>query len=483
GDFLVSDTASLSVSRINVGNYGTGVLNIQNGGTASSLFAFLGREAGSTGTVTVDGPGSTFAVDVVDQTSGGIGSLFVGDFGNGTLNILNGGTVSSGSATVARLPSSTGTVTVDGAGSNWNIRRTLGVGVGGAGILNITNGGTVTNSGAGVGANGTVTVDGIGSVWDNRAGGIDLRRGALNILNGGRILSSNASLGTGGVVTVDGTGSTWINDTFLFLGAGDDTNGTLNISDGGAVTTGNVSVGAVGSRSGSGSITVDGTGSTLSSSGITVENNGSLDIKNEGTVNLADHLRVRGSVNMSNGIVNAFHLENFGQLKGTGIINADVFNEGLVGPGQSPGVLNINGDFSQTVDGTLSIELGGLFSGAEYDVLNVSGNATLAGILDVDLFDLGSGLFTPSLGSTFDILTAETLFGEFDILTLATLGNGLDWELNYLVDEFGTTDVLRLSVVSAVPVPAAVWLFGSGLFALMGVAKRKAINSPCMGAS
>ena len=59
-------------------------------------------------------------------------------------------------------------------------------------------------------------------------------------------------------------------------------------------------------------------------------------------------------------------------------------------------------------------------------------------------------------------------------MTLAALGMGLDWQLQALTDVFGTTDVVRLSVVSSpVPVPAAVWLFGSGLFVLIGISRRK----------
>ncbi|VAW65853.1 hypothetical protein MNBD_GAMMA11-3437, partial [hydrothermal vent metagenome] len=57
--------------------------------------------------------------------------------------------------------------------------------------------------------------------------------------------------------------------------------------------------------------------------------------------------------------------------------------------------------------------------------------------------------------------------------TLAVLGEGLDWQLNYLIDFQGTTDIVQLSVVSAVPLPTAVWLFSSGLFGLIGIARRK----------
>jgi hypothetical protein len=111
-------------------------------------------------------------------------------------------------------------------------------------------------------------------------------------------------------------------------------------------------------------------------------------------------------------------------------------------------------------------------AGSEYDLLDVSGTATLDGTLDVSLFDLGSGLFTPHLGDSFDILTADLIQGSFGSLTLAALDPGLTWDIGYLTDAIGSTDVVRLSVVNAVPIPPAVWLFGSGLLGLVFVARR-----------
>ena len=43
----------------------------------------------------------------------------------------------------------------------------------------------------------------------------------------------------------------------------------------------------------------------------------------------------------------------------------------------------------------------------------------------------------------------------------------------YLTHAIGTTDAVRLSVVSAVPVPNAVWLFGSGLLGLVSIFGRQ----------
>ena len=163
-----------------------------------------------------------------------------------------------------------------------------------------------------------------------------------------------------------------------------------------------------------------------------------------------------------------------GNLSGTGTFIGDVLigSNATVNPGNSPGIMTIDGNFNSI--GTLAIEIGGLVAGTEYDVLNVSGTATLAGMLDVSLFDLGGGLFTPSLGDSFDILVAETIVGEFDLFSMAILGTGLDWDVSYLLDNIGT-DIVRLSVVdtSVVPVPPAVWLFGTALVGLIGFSKRR----------
>ncbi len=162
-----------------------------------------------------------------------------------------------------------------------------------------------------------------------------------------------------------------------------------------------------------------------------------------------------------------------GALSGNGQINSIgvVANAGTVAPGDSPGKLTIIGDYSQSAGGILDAEIAGLVAGTEYDWLDISGVASLGGTLKVSLFDTGGGLFAPSLGNTFDILSATDITGIFDTLILAPLGSGLNWDVNYILDP-SNTDYVRLSVVSAVSVPPAVWLFGSGLLGLVGVARR-----------
>ena len=86
--------------------------------------------------MTVDGTGSTWTNS---------GSLYVGNCGNGTLNITGGGAVSNTNGYIGYNSGSTGTVTVAGTGSTWTNSGDLDVGNYGSGTLNITGGGAVSN--------------------------------------------------------------------------------------------------------------------------------------------------------------------------------------------------------------------------------------------------------------------------------------------------------------------------------------------------
>jgi len=54
-------------------------------------------------------------------------------------------------------------------------------------------------------------------------------------------------------------------------------------------------------------------------------------------------------------------------LSGSGTVIGDVIVQSKVSPGNSPGVLNIQGDFSQEASGVTWIELGGTGPGTGYD--------------------------------------------------------------------------------------------------------------------
>ena len=87
-----TNTGALTIG----GGSGNGTLNVLSGGSVSNTIGYIGYGPGSTNTVTVDGAGGL-------STSTNSGILYVG-YGNGgrctaTLNITNGGSVSAGSAT------------------------------------------------------------------------------------------------------------------------------------------------------------------------------------------------------------------------------------------------------------------------------------------------------------------------------------------------------------------------------------------------
>ncbi|MEW6158034.1 MAG: hypothetical protein AB1813_11415, partial [Verrucomicrobiota bacterium] len=102
-----------------------------------------------------------------------------------------------------------------------------------------------------------------------------------------------------------------------------------------------------------------------------------------------------------------------------------IINHGVLSPGNSPGIINHTGDFTQS--GTMQIEIGGLTPGPGtptdngYDQLNVSGMLTLGGTLEIRLIND----FVPELGDTFEFITAGSISGDFDNFTGMDLGDGL----------------------------------------------------------
>lgn len=127
-----------------------------------------------------------------------------------------------------------------------------------------------------------------------------------------------------------------------------------------------------------------------------------------------------------------------GILQGVGQVAGPLLNEsGIISPGMSPGSLAATGGLTQGPQGVLHIELGGLTPVSEYDVLNVTGDATLDGILTVELI----GMYDPPVGTTFDILvtTAGTVSGQFASIEPLVLATGRAVDATYLPDRVRLT--------------------------------------------
>jgi len=464
GSYALSGNGSLSAKYEYLGNRSAGIFT-QSGGTNVTQTLSLGYYAGSSGSYTLSsGSLSVSHYEYIGYDGNGWNEEYNDYGGNGTF-IQTGGTHS---ASYLQLGQSTGDVSsgdyVLSGGSlsviNEEIRRgdftqtggthsvtgTLSVGTrsGSSGSYTLGSGslsardeyigavngtGTFTQTGGTHSVTNTLTLNGYG----NFLGSYTLSGGSLSVFNE-FIRGTGAFTQTGGTHTVNGI-------MYLINGLTPYSTGSYSLVGGVLTVSNGIQNGGLSDPPAQGLFYVGG-GTTVTVGG-------------DGFVNLA-------------------------RLQGSGTIVGNLASGGTVSPGASPGILTVSGDYIQSSagrSGILDIEIGGLLAGTEYDVLNITGTATLNGTLKVSLIDLGGGPFSPQLGDSFDILTAEMLSGQFTSLSFAYAPlfdpNHIAWRIDYLIDAIGTTDVVRLSVVEAVPIPATMWLFGSGLLGLLGVARRR----------
>ncbi|MBX3651318.1 MAG: filamentous hemagglutinin N-terminal domain-containing protein [Burkholderiales bacterium] len=173
------------------------------------------------------------------------------------------------------------------------------------------------------------------------------------------------------------------------------------------------------------------TGGTLSGTGA-INNAGTLTKANAGTSSFSGGFTNSGTVNVNAGTLDlaggytdaggalvmgggditapvAGLTLNTGTLGGSGTVTGNVIHNGTLNVGSSPGTMTIAGDLTLGAGSTLNIELGGTTQGVNYDLLQVTGAATLDGTLNVSLF----GGFTGADGDLFDFMTYASRTGDF----------------------------------------------------------------------
>jgi T5SS/PEP-CTERM-associated repeat protein len=141
-----------SASDLYVGFSGKGTLSVSSGGKVTSNKAAIGYHNTSNGKATISGPGSIWI------TSGFV--FDVGTDGTGTLEILNGGTLSTNTnAIVGFLSNGNGAVEIAGTGSTWTNTGVVTIGQSGTGKLTVKGGGSLnTTSDLIVGSSGTLNI-------------------------------------------------------------------------------------------------------------------------------------------------------------------------------------------------------------------------------------------------------------------------------------------------------------------------------------
>lgn len=434
-----------------VGAWGTGTLDILSGSEVYALDAYIGgmpievlnleqsqydpdQIPTGTGVVNVDGPGSALHITAWD-------SLFVGYYGDGTLNVTNGGSVDSDVAGIGAMPGSTGSATIDGVysgegdlPSEWHNMGPMYVGGEGAGSMTVSNG-------------GRVTVDGPFSI------------GGYNHIDFGPEMPF---VPTGpGDVTVTGTGSLLEAGTMFSVGYNGD--GTLRVEDGGHVASTGPNgsyIGVFAEGTGAGSATVTGNGSQwtevgrlyvgLNGQGDLLVDDGGQMFSNEGFIGyypgstgavevtglysnweVAQNLYVGGGVEGAGG-TGTLMVNNGGDVLvggeliiwDTGTVGGDgtisvaeattVHNYGTIAPGNGGiGTLDIYGNVVFHEGSTYAVEIAND---------NTSDRLQVGGGVDIE----GGTVQVSSQGTIigehdYEIINAYFVTGEFDILNTALL--------------------------------------------------------------
>jgi len=258
------------------------------------------------------------------------------------------------------------------------------------GILNLLEGSTLSVALWNV-TNGVVDVS-------SNVSGVNLltvNGGEFNLLPGGSLTAAQWNV-NGGIVGV----SAQANVTAFNLSGG-----TFNVLSGGSFLSSQVNVNG-------GDFNVLPGGNFVASSASI--QNGIFNVYEDGTAQVNGSVTVLqdGAV-VVNGSLSAqqFTLAPGALLAGSGMLTGNVLNSGIVAPGNSPGTLTINGNFTQTSSGALVIEVA---SADVYDQLIVSGLASLGGSLIVTPYEG----YAFQYGQSFAFLQAGAIAGTFDNIAL-----------------------------------------------------------------
>ncbi len=385
-DTVTAPSVSWSGGRLE----GTGVLNIADGGQ-----------------LRMEGPASKALMSSTINN-------------HGTITWSGGGMASGFGAVLNNLAGATFDIASDGTWGN----------LGGTGGSTINNSGTLVKS-AGPGTTALTTVL-------NNSGVLEVRTGTLWLVQ--QFPSFSASTAT----LNDGT--YLITGTFRFPSANIVTNAASIVLNGPAskiVDGSNVD----GLRNFAANA-VDGTFTLRSGRALTTpaafDNAGDVSVTSGSSFHVGgNYTQSAGTTRLEQGTLGANASVDIqaGLLSGVGTVVGNVSNAVQLIPGASPGILAVNGDYSQTPRGALRIEIGGLTAGDEFDRLTVSGRAGLDGTLGLVLIDG----FSPASSDSFQILSAGSVSGSFAELD----GTAIDAERAFVAN-YRTADV-TLTIVETTP--------------------------------
>ncbi|ERC58708.1 outer membrane autotransporter barrel domain protein [Escherichia coli TW07509] len=428
---------------LNVGQSGTGTLNIKQKGHVDGGYLRLGSSTGGVGTVNVEGEDSVLTTELFE----------IGSYGTGSLNITDKGYVTSSIVAILGYQAgSNGQVVVE-KGGEWLIKNNdssieFQIGNQGTGEATIREGGLITAENTIIGGNAT----GVGTLnVQDQDSVITVRRlyngyfgnGTLNISNNGLINNKEYSLvgvqdGSHGVVNVTDKGH-WnflgTGEAFRYIYIGDAGDGELNVSREGKVDSGIITAGM--KETGTGNITVKDKNSVITNLGTNLgyDGHGEMNISNEGLVvsnggsSLGYGETGVGNVSITTGGMWEVNKNVYTTIGVAGVGNLNISDGGkfvsqnitfLGDKASGIGTLNLM-DATSSFD-TVGINVGNFGSG----IVNVSNGATLnsTGYGFIGGNASGKGIVNISTDSLWNLKTSST---NAQLLQVGVLGKG---ELN-----------------------------------------------------
>jgi hypothetical protein len=320
------------------------------------------------------------------------------------------------------------------------------------GTLNINAGSRFVNAGGATlnQTSGTLNVTANGTL-DLQGGTVRFTGGTTNISTGGTMLAGANSLSlNGGTLNVSDQGTMTVSSNLT------QNNGSHVVHNNGQFTNNGTH------NLNGGNFTVVGGGTATNNTANFTGNGGSLFVLGGGTLNgTGSYTQNSGSMQIDGSMVQTGVTINGGTVQGVGTIQSNVANNGgTVGPGNSPGTLTIDGDYTQGSTGTLAIEMD---LGA-HDLLDIMGDAFLDGFLDLQFTTAFSGAAMD--GDVFRIVNWENHTGQFVGPTEFWIGERTLASLQYEAD--------GLNLLIIVPAPGAAVIFG---FAVLALVRRRAVHT------